>query len=79
MRVAAGVALVLSSLAGAALELTGSLLINPYDKAAVARALAQALAMPLAERRSRQEENLKALRANSIARWHESFISRLAA
>jgi trehalose 6-phosphate synthase len=72
-------ALVLSSLAGAALELTGALLINPYDKAAVARALDQALAMPLAERRSRQEENLKALRANSITRWYESFISRLAA
>jgi trehalose-6-phosphate synthase len=45
----------------------------------VARALDQAIAMPLAERRSRQEENFKALRANSIARWYESFIARLAA
>jgi trehalose-6-phosphate synthase len=44
-----------------------------------ARALEQAIVMPLAERRSRQEENLKALRANSIARWYESFIARLAA
>jgi len=49
------------------------------SKAAVARALDQAIAMPLAERRSRQEENLKALRANSIARWYESFTARLAA
>jgi trehalose 6-phosphate synthase len=72
-------ALVLSSLAGAAQELTGALLVNPYDKAAVARALEQALAMPLAERRSRHEGMLKVLRANSIARWHESFVSRLAA
>ena len=72
-------ALVLSSLAGAAHELSGALLVNPYDKVAVARALDQALAMPLAERRSRHEGMLKVLRANSIARWHESFIARLAA
>jgi trehalose 6-phosphate synthase len=72
-------ALVLSKLAGAAYELVGALLINPYDKNAVARALKQALAMPLAERRERHETNMKALRINSIARWHESFVSRLAA
>ncbi len=70
-------ALVLSSLAGAAHELEGALLVNPYDKFAVARALQQALAMPLAERRARHETMLAALRVNSIARWHESFVSRL--
>jgi trehalose 6-phosphate synthase len=69
--------LVLSSLAGAAEELVGALVVNPYDKAAVALALQQALAMPLAERRSRHESMLTALRANSISRWHESFVSRL--
>jgi trehalose 6-phosphate synthase len=69
--------LVLSSVAGAAQELTGALLVNPYDNAAVALALQQALAMPLAERRSRQETMLNALRANTISDWHESFISRL--
>jgi len=72
-------ALVLSSLAGAAHELEGALLVNPYDKSAVARSLQQALAMPLAERRSRHETMLAALRVNSIARWHESFVSRLTA
>jgi trehalose 6-phosphate synthase len=71
--------LVLSSLAGAAQELTGALLVNPYDNAAVALALQQALAMPLAERRSRQESMLNSLRANTIADWHESFVSRLTA
>lgn len=69
--------LVLSSLAGAAQELGGALLVNPYDRGAVAAALRQALAMPLAERRTRNEDMLKALRNNSIARWHESFVSRL--
>jgi trehalose 6-phosphate synthase len=72
-------ALVLSKMAGAANELSGALLINPYDRNAVARTLGQALSMPLAERRERHETNMKALRANSISRWHESFISRLAA
>jgi trehalose 6-phosphate synthase len=72
-------ALVLSSLAGASYELSGALLINPYDKSAVARALVQALAMPLAERRERHEVNMKALHANSISSWHHSFVSRLAA
>ena len=71
--------LVLSSVAGAAQELTGALLVNPYDNAAVALALQQALAMPLAERRSRQESMLNALHANTISDWHESFISRLTA
>jgi trehalose 6-phosphate synthase len=70
-------ALVLSSLAGAATELTGALLINPYDKNATARALSQALAMPLAERRERYQTNMKALRANDIMNWHRSFVSRL--
>jgi trehalose 6-phosphate synthase len=72
-------ALVLSSLAGAAQELHGALLVNPYDNAAVALALQQALAMPLAERRSRHDSMLKVLRENSIGRWHESFVGRLAA
>lgn len=72
-------ALVLSKLAGAANELTGALLVNPYDKNAVARALRQALSMPLAERRERHETNLQALRSSSIGRWHQSFVARLAA
>jgi trehalose 6-phosphate synthase len=72
-------ALVLSSLAGAARELGAALLVNPYDKHAVALALQQALAMPLAERRARHEQMLKVLRVNSINRWQESFLARLVA
>ena len=70
--------LVLSSLAGAAQELSGgALLVNPYDKVAVAQALNQALAMPLEERRNRHALMLAALHKNSIARWHETFIAAL--
>ncbi len=69
--------LVLSSMAGAARELTEALLVNPYDRSAVALALQQALAMPLAERRSRHEAMLKVLRANSITHWSGAFVARL--
>ncbi len=69
--------LVLSSMAGAARELVDALLVNPYDRSAVALALKQALAMPLSERRARYEAMLKVLKENSITRWHRSFIARL--
>ena len=69
--------LVLSSMAGAARELVDALLVNPYDRRAVALALRQALAMPLAERRTRHEAMLKVVRTNSISRWHHSFIETL--
>ena len=69
--------LVLSSMAGAARELVDALLVNPYDRSAVALALRQALAMPLSERRARHEAMLKVIKENSITRWHRSFIARL--
>jgi trehalose 6-phosphate synthase len=70
--------LVLSSLAGAAQELSGgALLVNPYDKTAVARALKQALTMPLENRCARHGRMLEALHKNSIARWHETFVTAL--
>ena len=69
--------LVLSSMAGAARELIDALLVNPYDRSAVALALKHALAMPLSERRARHEAMLKVVKENSITRWHRSFIARL--
>jgi trehalose 6-phosphate synthase len=69
--------LVLSSMAGAARELTDALLVNPYDRSAVALALQQALAMPLSERRTRHEAMMTVLRANSITHWYRSFIECL--
>jgi trehalose 6-phosphate synthase len=72
--------LVLSTLVGAAKELgEGALLVNPYDNLAVGRTLKQALVMPLEERQSRHHVMLEALRNNSIADWHERFLSALRA
>ncbi|MEA3119154.1 MAG: trehalose 6-phosphate synthase, partial [Paraburkholderia sp.] len=54
--------LVLSCFAGAAQELTAALIVNPIDLDGMADALAQALAMPLAERRARYREMIAQLR-----------------
>ncbi|MEZ5487191.1 MAG: trehalose-6-phosphate synthase [Steroidobacteraceae bacterium] len=71
--------LILSSLAGAARELTGALLVNPHDTRGVALAIQLALSMPLAERLERHAVNLAALRRNDLTAWHTRMISALAA
>jgi trehalose 6-phosphate synthase len=69
--------LVLSDRAGAAHELTDAVLVNPYDTRGIANAIQHALEMPLAERRTRHEKLVQALRANDINAWHQRFIARL--
>jgi trehalose 6-phosphate synthase len=69
--------LVLSTLAGAARELSDALQINPYDTRGVARALRAALSMPLAERRRRHRAMLEVIRRNDIHAWHAKFIAAL--
>ena len=69
--------LILSTLAGAARELTSALLVNPYDPSALGRALQVALAMPQAERRDRHAEMLHALEKRSIDAWVDGFVSAL--
>jgi trehalose 6-phosphate synthase len=71
--------LILSRFTGAAIKLRSALLVNPYDAESVASALAQALAMPLEERRARH----KALHAEvceyDVNRWQGEFLSALRA
>ena len=69
--------LVLSSLAGAAVELTDALLVNPNDIRGVAAAIQHALTMPLDERRERHRRMLATLRHNDIHAWHSRFLQRL--
>jgi trehalose 6-phosphate synthase len=69
--------LILSPLAGAARELTGALLANPYDKRGTALALQTALHMPLAERRQRHEQMLGAVRRHDIHHWYREFLRDL--
>jgi trehalose 6-phosphate synthase len=65
--------LILSEFAGAARELDAALLVNPYDEAGMARAIDQALSMPVAERQQRHQSMLKVMRTNSLERWRDRF------
>jgi trehalose 6-phosphate synthase len=69
--------LILSNLAGAARELTASLLVNPYDVRGVSHAMQAALSMPLSERRERHSDMMKVLRRNDIAAWTRRFMEAL--
>jgi trehalose 6-phosphate synthase len=69
--------LILSTLAGAARELTGAIMVNPYDARGMAHAIQQAFNMPIAERRERHQAMSDVLRRNSITAWHSSFVETL--
>ncbi len=69
--------LILSRFAGAAVECEAALLVNPYDPESVGSAIAQALAMPLEERRSRHDALFQVLMANDIDSWGERFLIAL--
>lgn len=70
--------LVLSRFAGAADELSGALLVNPYDIEGMADTFDQALRMPLDERVARWEENMAKVETRTIHAWCDSFLADLA-
>ncbi len=69
--------LVLSEFAGAAEELFNALLVNPYDSAAVANTLTDALALPTEERRSRILPMRERTMQYDARHWARSFIKDL--
>jgi trehalose-6-phosphate synthase len=69
--------LVLSQFAGAAEELTEALIINPYNVEETADGIRSALEMPLAERRTRHEALMAAVRKHDVASWCQAFLSQL--
>jgi trehalose 6-phosphate synthase len=71
--------LVLSCFAGAAERLHGALLVNPYDATGVAGALHIALAMPLAERRSRWRDMMAEITEHDVHDWRRRFLADLEA
>ena len=71
--------LILSSLTGAARELTSAVLVNPYDTRGIAHAIQLAFTMPLAERRERHQAALDVLSRNDLHAWHRRFLERLGA
>jgi trehalose 6-phosphate synthase len=71
--------LVLSRFAGAAQDLDGALIVNPYDVEGVAERLQEALAMPLKARQERWRSMYRAIAANDVTAWRESFLQALQA
>ncbi len=66
--------LVLSQFAGAAKELGGALLVNPYDTQQVADAILRATTMPLLERRARMQSMREQIESHTIFDWSESLL-----
>jgi trehalose 6-phosphate synthase len=69
--------LVLSQFAGAAEQLLGALIVNPYDIQSVAKVLHTALAMPVAERRARWRPMMASLCREDIGHWRDGFLRAL--
>jgi trehalose 6-phosphate synthase len=69
--------LILSRFAGAAVECEAALLVNPYDPETVGSAIAQALSMPLEERRSRRDAQFQVLATNDVQSLGERFLIAL--
>lgn len=69
--------LVLSSFAGAAEELTEAVIVNPYLPEDTAQGIADALAMPLEERRERHAALLERIKARTAQKWSEDFVADL--
>jgi trehalose 6-phosphate synthase len=71
-------ALVLSAFAGAAKELDGALIVNPYDVEDVGNAIRKAVVMPAEERRARMATMIAAVKKHSIYDWSAKLLRDLA-
>ncbi|MBI1206126.1 MAG: alpha,alpha-trehalose-phosphate synthase (UDP-forming) [Azospirillum sp.] len=71
--------LVLSRFAGAAEELDGALVVNPFDQDQVVEALHLALTMPLDQRQTRWRTMIAAVRQNTVSVWRNRFLAALSA
>jgi len=69
--------LILSEMAGAAIELTDSIIINPNDVNQIEQAILQAIEMPEAEQLKRLKNMQKIISKQTVNKWAESFINRL--
>lgn len=66
--------LVLSRFAGAAEEMDGALMVNPYDLSGMANAMHRALTMPLEERQNRWVRMIDRLQFRDVHYWHRTCV-----
>ena len=69
--------LILSRFAGAALQLTDAILVNPYSKDEISDAIFQALKMPKAERIRRWKAMNEIVRREDVLFWRKAFVAAL--
>lgn len=69
--------LVVSRFAGGVEDMTGALIVNPYDEQLVSEALEAALSMPLSERRSRYDSMMQRLGHSDLETWAHEFLTQL--
>lgn len=71
--------LILSEMAGAAKEMGEALIINPFHREDFAKALEQALTMPVEEQIRRNQHLQERLRRYNVVRWADDFVQALLA
>jgi trehalose-6-phosphate synthase len=69
--------LVLSKFTGAANDLVGALLVNPYDTEEVARTILRAVRMPIGEKRARMNAMREQIATHSIDDWSRTLLGDL--
>ena len=69
--------LILSTFAGAALELTDALLVNPYDVQQLAGSIHRAVNMPADEQTTRMQHMRHSVREHNVYRWAANLLSDL--
>lgn len=69
--------LILSSFAGAALQLQDAVLVNPHSPDDIAHAIRKALDMPLDERKVRYEKMVASVRDENVQAWTADFLRDL--
>lgn len=69
--------LILSEMAGAAIELTDAIIINPNDTQEIEAAILQALTMPKKEQRIRLKNMQKRISTQTVKKWANDFVKEL--
>jgi alpha,alpha-trehalose-phosphate synthase [UDP-forming] len=69
--------LILSQFAGAALQMTDALLVNPHSIEHVSETIKHALELPLKERQRIHEKLLSSVRDEDVVHWREQFVTAL--
>ena len=69
--------LVLSEFAGAAAELNGAIMVNPYDIEGVADSIHRALSMSIEERRARMRALRRRVLEHDVHTWSDAFVQHL--